>query len=276
LNITISKTPKSWSGTWTQPDKVLTEDGLDATCSTDSGTEDYGDFGFDLAASSVITDVLIHIKAYVSDSPQAIGVAISWNDGATWTVETTLGFVGPPYATWDLVATQKTNWTPEKLSHLKVRLVYHLTGGGGGGGPGHVIMWTAHVDFLRVDVTYTPSEGGGPIFWSKKVSWKGLTVGQVKRSQSARFTLRGSILQSRRIKNEIHGNTLKKVFKTAHAIGACSRFVVANVKMAGSCLQKTSCSIKASGICLKETAHKLSLQGRNYGWFVWHLLVDED
>jgi len=165
-----SNTPTVWEageeGGWGRPEKVTIDDNNAARSSTNNASELYKTFGFSIPEGYDINSVKILIKCQVTDPDEAIGVAISWDDGATYTAFTILNpYTDPPsYSTYILDATQKTNWDADKVSKVSVKIKYSVAGGGGGGGHGpsvgELMMWTGYVDFLQVTVEYNVDQKG--------------------------------------------------------------------------------------------------------------------
>lgn len=145
---TETKSPSSTSGNWTaNATYAFASDNLRASAQSDNLVQIYGNYGFSILSTSIITKVEVGYEGYAGKGN--MNVTCSWNNGTSWARASTRTL---PSSDLDVVTwvdfTAATSWTPDKLSDSNfLTRVRSIKGSGGA---------ELYLDWLPVRVTYTP------------------------------------------------------------------------------------------------------------------------
>lgn len=75
---------------WTTPNGALVDGGSTHANNATGAQQGYGNFGFSIPSGSTIAGISVRVDARSTDNTGcAIGVALSWNNGGTWTTQKT-------------------------------------------------------------------------------------------------------------------------------------------------------------------------------------------
>ena len=94
---------------WTTPNGALVDGGSTHANNATGAQQGYGNFGYSIPAGSTISGIEVRVDARSTDGTGcAIGVALSWNNGGTWTTQKTqsltasfaTSFLGNATDTW--------------------------------------------------------------------------------------------------------------------------------------------------------------------------------
>jgi len=148
--------PTTWAtalgGGWSNPEAALASDNLLASEATTGDAEKWMSFRFNTTVWAGVSKVELGLERRVDSGTGTVGIAISTDNGATWSVTTFTNSISKNVDTmvWIDVTSAYGTWTNTMVENIAVRLT--RTAG------------TIRLDYVAFRVTPTPILGGDEAF----------------------------------------------------------------------------------------------------------------
>jgi len=181
---TETKSPSSTTtivSGWQYPERAYSSDNSRtyATSSYDGAEQEYSGYGFNIPSDAVITEVLVGVEGYTSDSSsETLYVKLYYASGGYWITKTAIDYSSETLRWYNF--TSSADWTPSDINNLKTRIKYDYSSSGGGCYPRifYIVTWNG-THFLLKNPTEIEVNKDMALCWNSSQGWQLCPITQI-------------------------------------------------------------------------------------------------